>query len=788
MRKEWNEEWAFRKYDHTESEKVHLPHDAMIYESRAADNPSGSAGAFFSGGKYIYEKRFFVPTQWRDKTITFEFEGVYRNAEVRINKRKAGFCSYGYKPFWIKADSLLEYGKENVIQVIVDNTEMPNSRWYSGSGIYRPIWLWEQEKTNILPSGVRISTLSYEPAIIQIEIEATGGTANIEIYSSGKKITEASTDPEGKVELLIPNAMLWSAKSPHLYECKVKLVTGDIVHEKRSVPFGIRKIDWDPQGLFINGEETLLKGGCIHHDNGVLGACTYAKSEFRKVKILKEAGFNALRSSHNLASKSLIDACDYYGMYLIDETWDMWYDKKNKFDYASDFMQGYKSDLKAMVERDYNHPSVIMYSIGNEISEPVKKEGLELEKEIISYLHHLDSTRPVTCGMNLMILSMAARGEFIYKEEGGRAESTELPNSSKIFNIMASKIGEGMNRSANSEEADAVTSPSLDLLDIAGYNYASGRYPLEGVAHPDRLIYGSETLPQDIYKNWEMVKKFPYLIGDFMWTAWDYLGEVGAGAWAYTDDAIGFEKPYPWILADMGVFDILGNENGEAGYASVVWGAAKKPYIGVQPPNHNGIEPAKSVWRGTNGLPSWSWKNCEGNAVVVEIYSDAEYITLSLNGEKIGHSKTDEKKAIFNMEYEPGKLEAIAHGYGGNEISRSTLFSAKEELNIGVHPEETEVEVGGIVYVPVTIEDENGIVESNSDVLLKVNVVGGELLGFGSANPRTEESYVTGQFTSYYGKALAVVRCHKANEILVEVESEDGIRSGKAKITVVEKK
>ncbi|WP_321433834.1 glycoside hydrolase family 2 TIM barrel-domain containing protein [Trichococcus flocculiformis] len=787
MRKDWNEGWMFRKFDQDEKEEVRLPHDAMLFEERSADQPSGSAGAFFSGGKYIYEKNFFVPLEWKEKEITFEFEGVYKKSVVNINGKEANYCSHGYRPFWIKADPFLEYGKENTIQVIADNSEMPNSRWYTGSGIYRPVWIWQQEKIHILPTGVKITTISIDPAKILVDVSSTGGIATIDIIDSGEKIISAKTDNEGRAELTIPEAKLWSDDSPHLYECNVTLSLNDSVIEKRSVLFGIRKIEWSPKGLFINGKETLLRGGCIHHDNGILGAKTYEKSEFRRVKILKEAGFNALRSSHNFASEALVKACDYYGMYLIDETWDMWYSRKNKYDYALDFKEGYHTDLKAMVEKDYNHPAVIMYSIGNEISEPASQEGLELEEEIISILHELDPTRPVTCGMNLMIVSMAAKGEFIYKDDGGRDEKQQLPNSSKMFNIMTSKIGVGMNHSSNSKEANIATSPSLDLLDIAGYNYASGRYPLEGEANPNRLLYGSETFPQDIYKNWEMVKKYPYLIGDFMWTAWDYLGEVGAGAWAYSEDDIGFEKPYPWLLADMGVFDILGNDNGEAGYASIVWGTAEKPYICVQPPNHGGIEPAKSVWRGTNALPSWSWKNCVGNDAIVEVYADADLIVLHLNGEEIGRQKVEEMKALFHTRYKAGHLEAIAYNKDNYEIGRNSLTSAEEELRVGVNPEEMKVRAGEIVYVPIKIEDKNGIVESNADRLLHIHVIGGELLGFGSANPRTEESYVTTQCTSYYGKALAVVLCSEPGEVTIEIEAERLSRQ-KATIEVLDKK
>lgn len=288
--------------------------------------------------------------------------------------------------------------------------------------------------------------------------------------------------------------------------------------------FGIRMVEWSPQGLFINGKETLLRGGCLHHDNGIVGACAYEESEERRVRIMKENGFNAIRSAHNPCSRAMLDACDRLGMYVMDETWDMWYQHKSKYDYATDFMDNYKEDIRTMVEKDYNHPSVIMYSIGNEVSEPAKAEGKELAKEMIELCHKLDGSRAVTAGINLMIIANAAKGKEMYHAEGGinteaagdiggDGQSAPMPDMSRMdstmFNSMTQMVGSNMNHSADGEEADCATSPILDMLDIAGYNYASGRYPMEGKAHPDRLIFGSETFPHEIGKNWKWLNNIP---------------------------------------------------------------------------------------------------------------------------------------------------------------------------------------------------------------------------------------------------------------------------------------
>lgn len=458
---------------------------------------------------------------------------------------------------------------------------------------------------------------------------------------------------------------------------------------------------------------------------------------------------------------------------------------KIKKGYGNDFWDCWEADTAEMVERDYNHPCVIMYSIGNEVAEPCEAKGVETGKAIINLCQKLDSTRPVTCGVNLMILGRAAKGQGIYQDGQQKTNApdkkqTEGGNASLMFNIMASFIGTGMNKGGNSKQVDAISTPFCDALDIAGYNYGSGRYPLEEKAHPSRVIFGSETFPQDICKNWKMVKKYPYLVGDFMWTAWDYLGEAGIGAWSYTG-GMPFNRPYPWMLAGAGVIDILGTPDGSCKYASTVWGLEKKPVIAVKPVNHPGTRPSKSTWRGTNAILSWSWQGCEGNKAEVEVYSDAAMVELLLNGKTLGKKKIKDCKAIFKTRYAPGTLTAVAYSADGKELSRTELVSASGETGIHVEPEKKAAAKDEIVYVPVVIAGENGVVESNADRCLSVTIQGGELLGFGSANPRTEEQYHTGTFTTYYGRALAVVRVTENCKVAVT----DGKKTARASIAVI---
>ena len=786
---DFNSGWLFG-HEGEEKKPVILPHDAMLHAGRSADSLTGSAGAFFNAGIYEYEKEIDVPADCGKKNLKLQFEGVMRNAKVYVNGIEAGGAAYGYIPFWVNLSEFIRPGEKNVIEVIADNSDQPASRWYSGGGIYRPVWLWEGGEAVIAPQGVRIRTLSYKEPEIEVEIltdgNAEGLTASLEISDTEGNIIAEGIVPieenKGKTDISLPGAKLWDENEPNLYICRAVLKKDDEVVDEAVSTFGIRMVEKSKEGLLINGKVTLLRGGSVHHDHGVIGAVTTPESEFRRIRILKENGFNALRIAHNPACEELLRAADHYGMYIIDETWDMWYSHKSTKDYAGQFRDNYKEDVREMVERDYCHPSVIMYSIGNEVSEPAKPAGVELGKEIIDLIHRLDPSRPVTAGINIMIISQNAKGKGIYNEEGGRDDSAEAKTkgmNSTMFNLVASMVGTSMNKMGNNKKADAASSPILDALDVCGYNYGSGRYPLEAKAHPDRLVYGSEIFPQDVAKNWEMIKKYPHMCGDFLWTAWDYIGETGVGAWAYEPDGKGFDKPYPWKLGDTGALDILGDPNAEMFWAQAAWGVLDGCRAAVQPVNHPGVTPAKATWRGTNALPSWSWKGCEGNKAIVEVYTSGLSAELFLNDKSLGKRKVKGCKASFRAVYAPGTLKAVAYDAQGKVIGEDVLSSAKGDLHIEAKAakepvfEETDREV---VYIEISVADENGTVEFNNDITLGIDVSGGELLGFGSACPRTEDDFVSGTYKTYYGRALAVIRKTKGEkaEIVIKGEGSEG--------------
>ena len=610
----FNDDWSFRITGGQWS-NITLPHDAQLLEKRRANSPGGSGHGYFAGNVYEYEKKFNVPAEWETKHVEILFEGIYRNSIICINGVKIAEHKYGYTQFTANLDGNLKYGEENIINVIVDNSKLPNSRWYTGGGIYRPVTLFISEKEHICFQGIKVTTVSLSPAIVNVKTSVTGGDISVEIIEEENVIASAIGN---NCNIEIKDAKFWSDDNPVLYQAHVTLTKNRIVVDEETVSFGIRKITYSTKGLFINRKKTLLRGGCVHHDNGIVGAASFRESEFRRIRIMKEQGFNAIRVSHNPASTAMLEACDHYGMYVMDETFDMWYERKTKFDYGCNFMECWKDDVKAMVDRDFNHPSVIMYSIGNEVSEPGKQKGVEQGKEIIAYVKNLDDTRIVTGGMNLMLMGKYANGKGQYAEvdeekRQSKKQSKEPKNASLIFNTIATFVGPNMNKAGNSKKVDKITTPILDALDVAGYNYASGRYSLEGEKHPDRIIVGSETFPYEIGKNWDMVKKYPYLIGDFMWTAWDYIGEAGLGAWSYAG-GMPFDRPYPWLLSGTGVIDILGNPDASCGLAKVVWDITDKPVIGVRPVNHPGIRVSKSVWRGIYNGTSGRFKSRESHS------------------------------------------------------------------------------------------------------------------------------------------------------------------------------
>lgn len=772
----FNDSWMLVRNDATVAEPVTLPHDAMIGTPRTPDAPSTGEQGNFAGGSYRYDKRFVAPESWRDNAIMLEFDGVYRHACVTLNGCEVARCAYGWRPFLADLTPALRPGEENVLTVTCDNARQPDSRWYTGAGIFRPVRLWEGSAQHIDPWGVRLQTLSIEPARVQVDVEAGEGDVLVELRD-GEHVVASGWG--NHLTLMVPDARLWSADDPYLYTWHVTLYENGAVRDEASGTVGIRTLSWGTDGFFVNGKRTLLRGGCIHADNGILGAAAWPDADRRRVRLLKEAGFNALRSAHNPASQATVEACDEYGVYLVDEGWDQWFDHKNPYDYADEWREHHIGDLDAMLARDYNHPAVIMWSVGNEVSEPRSEEGLAALDEMVAHLHASDPTRPVTCGINLTILGSAAQGHAIYDaENGGMGEGGEASQSgltSSTFNALSQAIGFGMNHMADLPSFDRACSPALDRLDIAGYNYATGRYRMDGHLHPERVIMGSETLCGDVVHNYRAMQRLPYLIGDFIWSAWDYLGEAGCGAWTYNDPDRAFQKSYPWLLANQGALDICGRPNAELFLAQAAWGKAREnPLIAVRPLGQ-GAAPARAIWRFSNGLASWSWRGAGRERAVVEVFSDAPVVELRLNGRSISRKRPHDCICRWTVRYEPGELMATALTARGEELGRTVLRSAGP-ASIRLVPEATEARAGELVFVDVQVADETGVVEQLNDRTLSASAEGAELLAFGSARPRTEERYDNGRHTTYFGHAQAVLRMGSGDATLVVSDGNDEAR------------
>ncbi|HEY8588773.1 MAG TPA: glycoside hydrolase family 2 TIM barrel-domain containing protein, partial [Naasia sp.] len=543
-----------------EPEEVTLPHDAMIGEQRVPGGGSDRHGAFFPGGRYRYSKHWTAPADVEHRRISLFFEGVYGAASVRVDGAEVGANASGYREFEVVLSGALQAGRKHLIEVDVDNTSVPNSRWYTGSGIYRPVWLRNLPRHHLDRAGLVIRTASLgSSAILEVAAPVRGDHVDglqvtVTLADAGQVAAEtASSVAAGEARLLldVPRPRLWSSASPQLYTVTVALTDASgTVLDRIEQRIGIRTLEVDSRrGLRVNGQTVLLQGACVHHDNGILGAATFAAAEHRRARILKQNGFNAVRSSHNPLSRAFLDACDELGLYVIDETTDYWRQRKSLHDLSSRFDELWQGDLRSMIEKDRNRPSVIMYAIGNEIPDTATPAGVETARELSRFSAALDPTRPTTLAVNMMVNLMASRGRDLFENTAGGADAAEeKADASTAANVMADKLGSVMNLVSRLPAADKASKEAFAAVDVAGYNYAFGRYAGDRKRYPDRVILGTESMAGDLPKIWRQVERIPGVIGDFMWTGWDYLGEVGIGTWTYGDDKPGLAKQYPHLV------------------------------------------------------------------------------------------------------------------------------------------------------------------------------------------------------------------------------------------------
>jgi beta-galactosidase len=764
--------------------KVDLPHDALFSSVRAAEN-AGKNAYYPRAAAFEYSKTFDVPEVYRNKRVSLEFQGAYRDAMIYVNGDFAGQRPYGYSTFIVELDDFLEYGAANTIRV--DVRAHDDSRWYTGCGITRDVVLVVTERVHLAANGVTITTpdIDTERAVVELRIAVTNDelamtTVTVEteildrqnalVAKQSLPMTLRSGGTEGaRQRLYVSTPSLWSPETPNLYSALVTIRRGQKIIDQHRTAFGIRSLRLDPvHGLRINGETIKLRGACIHHDNGLLGAAAIGRAEERRVELLKFAGFNAIRSAHNPISQRMLDACDRIGMLVMDEAFDIWTEAKSSFDYSLHFPEWWERDIEAMVLKDINHPSVIMYSIGNEILETGTPLGAGWGRRLAEKVRAVDSTRFVTNGINGFV-STIHDDIGMMRDRGG--------SGAQGVNDMMGGFGSVMNRISASQLVTDRTAESFSVLDVAGINYGDGRYELDRELFPERIIVGTETFPGHIVELWPLVMNNSHVIGDFTWVGWDYLGEVGIGRTRYADEPPEFEAPYPWLAAWTGDLDMTGQRRTISYFRETVFGLRKEPFIAVSRPDFYGRSAVTGGWAWTDSLNSWSWSANPGAPIIVEVYSDADEVELLVNGVAIGREgvgKTKGYRASFDTTYQPGTIVAIAYR-DGNEEARSSLVTAGDDIRLVVTADRSQLsyDESELSFITIELQDGHGIVVTDFDVPVSVTVSGaGTLAALGAGRPYAIDTDTAGQCLTFNGVCLAIVRPNDFGNITIEVSAE----------------
>ena len=715
---------------------VDLPHDWDIYEGpNSGKGATGTGGGWFEGGKGEYRKTFATP---EGELVKLHFEGVYQHAEVFVNGQKAGQHAYGYTPFTVDVTPYLHHDKQqNEVVVRVDNSQQTNCRWYSGSGIYRHVWLLTMPALHIAENGVFVTTpeVSADKAQVRVEVTVVNESdqnRNASVAVGSQLLMASVPAHESKTvttTVFVSNPQLWSPESPTLYEANVELKEAGATIDQQTVKYGIRSFSFDAeQGFVLNGKKVLINGACVHHDDGLVGAMAFDAAEIRKVRLMKEAGFNLIRTSHNPTTRAFLDACDSIGMLVIDEAFDGWRTQKNPFDYSTVIDSCYREDIHAMVLRDRNHPSVISWSIGNEVIERKEIQVVYTARKMKAAILEKDTTRPVT-----EALCAWDRDWEIYD-------------------------------------------PHAEVLDVVGYNYMIFKHASDHQRDPKRVIWQTESYPRDAFNNWAITNDFPYVVGDIVWTGLDYLGESSIGRYYYDGERsgehyIGGGHP-EWHGAYCGDVDITGWRKPISHYREMLWNAKENLYMAVREPNGyfgNIKETAWSVWP---TWESWTWKGWEGKPVEVEVYTKLPEVKLYLNDQLVGTKQVGRDtqfKAVFSVPYQPGTLRAEA---GGQTV---TLSTAGEPARLRLTADKRTLKADGqdLAFVTVEVIDSKGNVCPEAAIPCQVSVSGqGRLMAAASADLKDTEPYTSSQLKTWKGRAMIVVRSsQKAGKTSVSVKS-----------------
>ena len=776
---DFNAGWKFFNKDIPGAEKpdfndsdwraVDLPHDWSVEDYPVQDSlhvgpfyrdqAGGADVGYLRGGTGWYRKTFSVPETELGKQVILYFDGVQTESEVFVNGRKAGEHVYGYTPFYFNITSLLDsLQTDNLVAVKVVNPEN-NSRWFAGAGIYRNVSIAYLDPVHIDVWGVFVRTLDIneDGADLAMDIDLVNSlktdvdlSVRVQLLSpNGLVSTLPLTDVNlaaGEthsltVDTQVADPLLWDTEAPNLYTARIELLCDHVVVDRRETLFGIRTLAWSAdRGFLLNGKSVLLKGGCMHHDNGLVGAAAFPRAEARRVAIMKQNGFNAIRTSHNPPSAAFLDACDRLGVLVIDESFDMWHKSKRPNDYSNHYRAWWEKDTKAMVLRDRNHPSVVMWSIGNEIQERADKEGLEIAKAAYDLIKSLDKSRPIT-----MAVCDFWDNKHLQWDD---------------------------------------SAPAFALLDIGGYNYQWERYTSDHDKYPDRLMVGTESIALQAFENWNMVKSQPYVIGDFVWTGMDYIGESGIGNAIYPepDAEKTFLMPWPYYISWCGDIDIIGNKKPQSYYRDVVWDESNLE-LAVHEPNPAGKKEVVSFWGWPNEVQSWNWEGHEGDSLQVSVYSSWQKVRLELNGKTIAEMDCGERnqyKSFCMVSYEQGTL--TVHGLEDGQIVESKSISTTGNVSeLELVPELADIPANRneIVYVHVRALDEHGMVVPNANIDVHSSVRGaGELIAAGNGSPEMDGSIQDNNFSLFRGKGIIIIRSSgEPGNIDIDVSSGDRLNN-----------
>jgi beta-galactosidase len=745
---------------------VTLPHDWSVESTPHADAAVGNDGGYFDTGIGWYRKTFTVAKNQSDKQISLFFEGVYMDAEVFINGHSLGVKHYGYSSFTRDLTPYLVYGKPNVLAVRVDNSKQKNCRWYSGSGIYRHVWLITTPDVYFEDQSTAIVTPTVSRAVADVQVTTTvvnksGKQRKISVIANVQGADEVSLDitlapgekREVKMAATVQNPRLWSPETPYVYTAKLSVLENNKKIDAVSERFGIRTISYSAdKGFQLNGKTVKVFGGCMHHDNGILGAAAFTRAEVRKVQMMKKAGFNAIRTSHNPPSVDFLNACDSIGVMVIDEAFDGWRDAKNDCDYHTIFDEFYREDIAAMVKRDRNHPSIISWSVGNEVIERKKLEVVRTAHNLAEECRKYDTTRPVTQAL------------------------ASWDDDWEIYDPLAAEH------------------------EVIGYNYLIHKAEGDHQRVPNRVIWQTESYPREAFSNWCKVHDNSYIVGDFVWTSLDYLGESGIGRYYYEGDTPGehWEHPlYPWHGAYCGDIDLTGWRKPFSYYRQLLFNpnSAQSPIkLAVKEPDEYVGKIHETLWSLYPTWESWNWEGWENKPIDVVVYSRCESVRLYLNGKLVGEKPTNrstEFMATFNVPYQSGELKAVGV-LNGKNVAEQILRTASKPAEIRLTADRIMINADGqdLSFITIEVVDAQGNVCPNAEVELTVEVkndkkIAGTLQALGNANLQDTGSYADNHHSTWKGRALAVVRSTKeAGEMKVIVSGEN---MPKSEITIIGK-